>query len=171
MRHLLLMTIAASFLLAAPPGEAASNVQKTGRLGLGVELGFPGNGVSANWFMGKDVSLQIDGTIWSREDWMGFGARVDLLWWMPRIKRWRWADLVWYWGPGGHAFWFDWHGSGEVEAYLGVGAELPAGAGFQFRRAPIDLMLEVVPVMHVLGEHGVDLRFGVAGALAARWYF
>ena len=112
--HLLFAFAALSaFVVAAPrAAEAGPNIQSSGKLGLGVALGYPHNGISFNTFLGKSMSLQIDGTIRSRHDWLGIGVRADLLFWMPQIASLGWADVAWYWGPGGNVHWFSWQGKG-----------------------------------------------------------
>ena len=171
--HLLFAFAALSaFVVAAPrAAEAGPNIQSSGKLGLGVALGYPHNGISFNTFLGKSMSLQIDGTIRSRHDWLGIGVRADLLFWMPQIASLGWADVAWYWGPGGNVHWFSWQGKGDADAYVGVGAELPVGIALQFSKVPIDLALEGVPVLHILGSNGVNIDFDIGGALKARWYF
>jgi len=167
-----LLLLALALTLAAPVAASARSFDShAGRFGLGVELGYPSNGITTNTFLARDWSLQIVGTIWTRHDWLGLGARVDALWWMPALARVGWGDLVWYWGPGGNVFWYDWKGKGDVDGYVHLGAELPVGIGLRFSKVPIDLMLEVVPVFRVLGHGGLDFDFGIAGALHARWYF
>lgn len=163
-----------SLLLALPTVAQALPSGRTphaGFVGVGVELGYPANGITVNTYLGHDLSLQIDGTVWSRHDWLGLGVRLDLLWWMPRLADLGWGDLVWYWGPGANMFWYDWKGRGDVEGYAHVGAELPVGIGFRFGKVPMDLTLEIVPVFRIVGHDGLDFDLGLAGALNVRWYF
>ncbi len=146
-------------------------MQGAGNFGIGVQLGYPGNGVSMNWFMTENTSLQINPQLWLDGDWLGIGGRVDYLWWMPKLANWSWGDLGWYWGPGVSLFSLSYDGPGEADTYFAVGVELPVGIGLQFAKVPIDLNLEAVPILGVLGSGGVDIGFGIAGVLNARYYF
>lgn len=161
-----LMTV----LTLAPEALAASKVG-SGSFGAGVQLGYPGNGLSFNYFMASDVSIQVDATIWLKDKWTGLGVRVDLLWWQAPLARWSGADLLWYFGPGAHIFMWDWKGDGKGDNYLGLGVEFPVGIGFRFSKVPIDLNLEAVPVLSIIGNNGTDVDFGIAGVLNARYYF
>jgi hypothetical protein len=162
-------------LLAASPSTSyafgSARNPGAGDVGVGLELGYPANGITVNTYLGRDLSLQIDGTVWTRHDWLGLGARVDLLWWMPRLVDLGWGDLVWYWGPGGNVFWYEWQGRGDVDGFVHLGAELPVGIGVRLGKVPMDLTLEVVPVFRVLGPGGLDFDFGLTAAFNARWYF
>jgi hypothetical protein len=168
------LLLLAALLLALPaPAWAFRSARSphAGDVGLGVELGYPANGITVNAYLGSDFSLQIDGTVWSRHDWLGLGARVDFLYWMPRLADAGWADFVWYVGPGANVFWYDWRGRGEVDGYTHLGAELAVGTGLRFTKVPIDLMIEGVPVFRILGPDGLDFDFGLGVALNCRWYF
>ncbi len=150
---------------------ASAEAKPGGNFGAGVQLGFPGNGLSFNYFMGNAASIQVDATLWLNGDWTGLGARVDLLWWQTPLAKLSFADLVWYFGPGVNVFSFSWGGKESKDAYIGLGAEFPVGIGFQFTGAPIDLNLEAVPILHILGSNGTNVDFGIAGVLNARYYF
>lgn len=171
MRKFLISMALVTIAWSASPALAGDNIQSPGKFGIGVELGFPGNGISMNWFMTQGTSLQIDFSIWLKSDWTGFGGRVDYLFWPGNIASWGWSDLVWYVGPGGNVFFFDWDGPGENDSYVRVGAELPIGIGFQFKGAPVDLTVEAVPILQILGNDGVDFDFDIAGVLNCRYYF
>ena len=170
-RVILLFSLLAAFSLAAPAAYAGSNIQSAGNFGLGLHVGYPGNGLSANYFLTQKTSLQADLSLWFGGDWLGVGGRLDFLWWPTTLASWQFADLAWFWGPGVNVFSYSWKGSGSHDAYVGVGVELPIGIGFQFKKVPIDLNLEAVPVLVVVGEHGTGVVFGIAGGLNARWYF
>ena len=171
MRSIVIALAVVTVLFVAPAVEAGSNIQSAGKFGLGVQVGYPFEGVSMNWFMSKNTSLQIGVALWLNDHWTGIGGRLDYLWWMPKLATWSWADLGWYWGPGVNLFYWSWDGKGPNDGYIGVGAELPVGIGLQFAKAPIDLNLEAVPVLRVLGSDGIDIGFHIGGVLNARYYF
>ena len=168
------LVLVVALLVAVPVSAYAlgsARNPRTGDVGVGLELGYPANGITVNTYLGRELSLQIDGTVWTRHDWLGVGARVDLLWWMPRLVDLGWGDLVWMWGPGANVFWYDWKGPGKVDGYMHLGLELPVGLGLRFGKVPMDVTLEAVPVFRVVGPDGLDFDFGLGGALNVRWYF
>ena len=154
------------------PAEAANNVQSKGNFGLGVALGYPGNGLSMNYFLTKETAIQGDISLWTPGGkWFGVGLRADFLWYPVKIAGWDWGDLTWYWGPGINFHYFNWTGPGSAAGYAAVGVELPIAIGLQFEKVPIDVNLEAVPVLNILGNGGVSIGFGIAGVLNARYYF
>lgn len=171
MRTFLVALMAITVLLAAGVATAGPNIQSAGKFGIGVQAGYPVEGISANWFMTDNTSLQIGAALWFNGDWTGIGGRVDYLWWMPRLSRWDWGDLGWYWGPGVDVVSMRWDGPGKGDGFVGVGAELAVGIGLQFARVPIDVNLEAVPGMWILGNDGVKLDFHIGSVLSARYYF
>ncbi len=142
-----------------------------GSFGAGIQLGYPGNGLSFNYFISQSASIQVNPLIRIGDNWTGLGGRVDLLWWQKPITRFDFADLMWYFGPGVNAFLFSWSGKGDNDGYFGLGAELPVGIGLRFTGAPVDLNLEGVPILSILGNGGVNIDFDIAGLLNVRYYF
>ncbi len=171
MKKYLLIAALLALLVVPSTSFARSQVGTTKDFGAGVQLGYPGNGLSFNWFMGKKVSLQVNATLWLEGDWSGLGARVDLLWWQKQLASGKVAELHWYFGPGGNIYSFTHDGPGDQDAYVGLGAEFPVGLGVRFAKAPIDVNLEAVPVLHIIGSGGTDVGFGIAGVLNGRYYF
>jgi len=154
--------------MAAPSSARASEIGESENFGIGLVLGYPHFGVSINFFMSNWVSLQIDPALYvnhyyhNSHDNFGAACRVDLLFWMPRLASWTYADLRFYFGPGVNlGVGFSDHDN------LGFGVEFPVGIGFQFNKVPIDLNFEAVPVIYVID----DVYFGIGGALNARYYF
>ncbi|MEB2312883.1 MAG: hypothetical protein OZ921_19145 [Sorangiineae bacterium] len=153
----------------APSSAQADDPHQSGKFGLGAVVGYPGLGVSMNYFLSSGSSLQLDPVLYLRDSGghgdahVGFGGRVDYLFWPSKLHSWSSTDLVWFFGPGANLY----LGNGG----FGLGAELPVGLGLTFNKASIDLNVEGVPVLHVLDDDGVNLAFGIGGALNARYYF
>jgi hypothetical protein len=167
--------LVAAVLIAAftfsPSAEAASNVQAAGKFGVGVQAGYPIEGISANWFMTENTSLQFGLALWLKDDWTAIGGRVDYLWWMPKLDNWDWGALGWYWGPGVDVFSWSWKGKGNGDGFVSMGAELAVGIGVQFSKVPIDVNLEAVPVLWIVQGDGVETDFDIGSVLNARYYF
>lgn len=170
--------IIAVVVLVAFAGKAyaGSNIQSSGKFGAGIQLGYPDEGLSFNYFLSDKMSLQVNPLVKIKENRFGLGSRVDALYWMPKIAGWGFGDLVWYAGFGGNFFWVtvdtkDSSGNDDSKSFFAVGAEGVIGIGLQFKAVPIDLNLEAVPILSILGNGGVDIDFDWAGVLNARWYF
>lgn len=159
--------VLAGALVAVPSSVRASEIGNSENFGIGLVLGYPHLGLSINYFMTSSVSLQIDPALhvyhhYHNNDNLGIGCRVDLLFWMPTLASWTFADLRFYLGPGVNLG----MGFGDHNN-LGLGVEFPVGIGFQFNKVPIDLNIEAVPVIYLID----DVYFGIGGALNARYYF
>lgn len=167
--QLTLSALALGAALALPSVAHANEISRGRNFGLGVVAGYPGFGVSMNIFLGERMSLQIDPQLFSWRDDLWVGGRVDLLFYPGRpIVNHRNFDLRWYVGPGLGV------GINLSRAGLALIPEVPIGIGFQFKKVPIDLMIEAVPQFWLrFGDDGRDdrLRVWVAGALHARYYF
>ena len=156
--------------LTIPAVSQANEIGRGRNFGLGVVAGYPNFGLSLNYFFNENLSLQIDPQLYAWQDVLWVGGRVDLLFYPGRpLVNDRAFDLRWYVGPGlgvGIAL-----GSG---AGLALVPEVPIGIGFQFKRVPIDLMLEAVPQfwIYTYDRGGASsLNIWVSGALHARYYF
>lgn len=161
--------LALAVLALAPQAAHAQQPHASGNFGLGAVVGYPGLGVSMNYFLSSQTSLQIDPVLYLRDaggnggDHTGVGGRVDLLWWPSKLHSWSSTELVWFWGPGANVY----VGNGGYS----LGAELPVGLGLTFNKASVDLNAEAVPALHMLDSDGLDPAFGIGGAVNARYYF
>ncbi len=148
MRTLLLLVC----LVAAGAGPLWA--QKSGDVGLGVVLGDP-TGVTAKFWQngGRAIDLGV-----------GFNNNVTV-----------YGDYLW------HSYTvFRQPSSGRLPAYLGVGAQLGnssrnnsslglrgvAGLAYWLPRDPLEIFLELVPVLH-FSQGGTELNAG----LGLRYYF
>lgn len=171
----LLVPIAALALATASPSVAHAQVGGARRFGLGLALGFPDVGISANYFLRERASLQLVVSFWYRygrfgHDYVdgsrhgGVFLRADYLFHPVTFVRGATADLGLYVGPGLYAGF----GSGDS---LSIGLELPVGLALHFKTVPLDLTFEAVPRLDVIDPNGVQLDFRVGGTLHCRYYF
>jgi hypothetical protein len=154
----------------AAPEASAQGIGASHRFGLGVVLGYPFNGLSMNYFLERNMSLQIDPTLrLYNHRGVGFGvlgARVDLLFYPATLATGRVAHLRFYVGPGANIA----LGLGAYSGFY-LAAEAAVGLAVHFQRAPVDLALEFVPVLAILNGGGVDVGIVPGGAFHARYYF
>lgn len=139
-------------MLAA--GTSPLWAQKDGDIGAGVILGNP-TGVTAKFWVNGDRALDVG---------VGFNSDVSL-----------YGDYLWH-------SWTVFHqpSEGKLPGYLGLGAQIRttspsefglravAGIAYWLPRDPLEIFLELVPVLN-LSPHGngVDLNAG----LGLRYYF
>jgi hypothetical protein len=159
-------------LVASFSGMArAGGERSAGRFGAGLQVGYPGNGLSFNYFLSDSASLQVGAPLWLEGDWRGAAARVDLLWWQAPLARPEFAEVSWYFGPGGYIVSFDWKGKSSEDSNIGLGAEFPVGVGFFFTKVPLDLNVEFVPLLQLHGPGDSPMDFAIAGVVNSRYYF
>lgn len=170
---LLVSAATAITLCLAAPSVAHAQVGGARRFGLGLALGYPDVGLSAQYFLTQRTSLQFVLSFWYRngrfgrdyvDNSSGVFLRADYLFHPATLIRGTTADLEFYIGPGLYA------GFGNSDS-LALGLELPLGLAVQFKTIPLDLAFEAVPRLAVLNNNGVGLGFGVGGAFHVRYYF
>jgi hypothetical protein len=171
LKNLLVAAALMASFTVSPVAQAASNVQSAGKFGVGVQVGYPIEGISMNWFMTQNTSLQFGVALWLKDDRTAIGGRVDYLWWMPKLAKWHWGRLGWHWGPGAALFSWPRNGKWNGEGFVRLGAELAVGIGLQFSEVPIDVNLEAVPVLWIIQGDGVETHVDVGTVLNARYFF
>lgn len=168
---------ALALTLGAPSTAQAQNIGNGRNFGLGLALGYPDVGISAQYFLNPRASLQFTATFWYGDGYVrgrnysgyvpvtsGIFLRADYLFHPNVLTRGRVAALEWYIGPGVN------FGFGNNEWFT-LGLEAPVGLAVQFQSVPIDLALEFVPRLNILNSNGVGLYFGAAGTFHVRYYF
>jgi len=158
-------------LLSATAPAAAQDDISAGSFGVGLQLGYPGNGLSFNYFTTEAHSVQAGLSVWSHSDSASIATRADYLFWQAPIASPEFADVLWYFGPGASLFLSSLDRKGKDKDELGVGFEFPVGIGFRFVKVPIDLNLEAVPIFGFLGNDAFNIGLAIAGVLDARYYF
>jgi len=151
--------------LSAFAPEAQAQVGGGRNFGLGLALGYPDVGLSANIFTGQN-SIQLVGALYFN-DFSNRGAlflRGDYLFYPATLARGSAADLKFYVGPGLNLG----LGLGNRGGFF-LGLEVPLGLTVQLRRAPIDIAVEFVPRVFLVNDYRD--RFDPGGAFHIRYYF
>jgi hypothetical protein len=149
-RKLSLLVIAFIFFDSLP-----ATAQPKG-LGLGVIIGEP-TGISFKKWVNKNQA--VDGAVaWSFGNEDAFHLHMDYLFHNRRLIQIDRNSIPFYYGIGGR-FKF-----GDTNTF---GIRFPLGLTFFIVEVPIDLFLEVVPVMNLAPETDLDLN----AAIGARYYF
>jgi hypothetical protein len=130
---------------------------------LGLRAGVP-YGVTIKHFLGKTDAVEgilaglyggfvITG-LWENEHWTG-----------------KYPGLNWYWGLGAHVgFWDAGMNPNLNSTYTGavIGVDAVLGLEYTFDDIPINLSLDVLPVVNLIGSTGWG---GINGALSVRYVF
>jgi hypothetical protein len=124
--------------------------------GIGIIVGEP-TGFSAKHWLSNTTA--IDGAVaWSFVDGGAFHLHADYLLHSFHLIRIEEGKLPFYYGIGGRL-----KTSDDVQ----LGVRVPLGLAFIFPTTPIDIFLEVVPILDFIPK--TDFR--INAALGARYYF
>ncbi len=151
LRWIIVAVSLTGFGIFAPAGSLA---QDKG-FGLGVIFGEP-TGVSGKYWL--DAKRAIDGGVsWSFSGEGDLHVHADMLWHFPDVIRSE-VRLPLYAGIGGRLRFHD-----PVQ----VGVRVPVGIVWLVDGAPLDVFLEIVPILDLTPS----TDFEVNGGVGARYYF
>jgi hypothetical protein len=124
-------------------------------LGLGVIIGEP-TGLSAKLWTSNKTAVDA-GAAWAliNGGFIRFHADALVHSYAIEVDK---GNLPVYFGIGGKVV---------LSSNLGVGVRIPFGLAYQFDSAPIDIFLELVPVLELLPATG----FGFEGGIGIRYFF
>ena len=132
-----------------------SFAQQSG-FGLGVMLGEPTGISTKGWVSGSNA---IDGGIaWSFTKKASFHIHADYLMHLYNLINVPKGKLPFYFGIGARVKFSD---------KTKVGIRIPLGLDYQFAGAPIDIFLELVPILELVPK----TEFSFNAALGARFFF
>lgn len=145
------MLVLVSFLLV--PNFAMSQSRD---FGLGIQLGEP-TGLNGKLWTGRYNA--VDFTVaWSFEGRDEMVMQADYVWHSFDVFPVSSGELPVYFGIGGRALLRD-------DPVLGV--RIPVGLAYMFESAPLDIFLEVAPILNVIPSTDFD----VGGGLGIRFWF
>jgi hypothetical protein len=152
-RALIATTLVAASLLADPPVARAEG----GPLGVGLIVGDP-TGLSVEYKLGRNTA--IDGAVGLDElDHDSIYLHAEFLFILPDLLRGGPVALAPYLGVGAFVV--------DLKDDLGLGARAPFGLSLDFRRAPVQIFLELAAFVLLVPDTHSDI--GVA--LGFRYYF
>jgi hypothetical protein len=133
------------------------------RTSLGLRAGLP-YGLTVKHFLNKYNALE--GMLAS--SWGGF-----VITGLYENEHWtgEYPGLNWFWGFGGHAGFWDAGRNPRIEAtYTGavIGADAILGLEYTFDEIPLNLSLDLLPTINLIGNTGWG---GINGALSVRYVF
>lgn len=126
-----------------------------GNFGIGVVLGEP-TGLSAKLYTSNDNALDF-GAAWSFKGDGHLLLQTDYVWhsYLPQESS---GKLALYYGIGGRVIF-----SNDPN----VGVRIPVGLDYKFNSAPIDIFIELVPILDLVPS----TNFNFGGGIGVRFWF
>ena len=133
------------------------------KTGIGLRAGVP-YGLTVKHFLNESHALE--GILASR--WQGF-----VITGLYQNEYWtgEYPGLNWYWGFGAHVGFWDAGANPRVsDTYTGsvIGADAILGIEYTFDSIPLNLSLDILPTVNIIGYAGWG---GINGALSVRYVF
>jgi hypothetical protein len=161
---------------AAHPGDAEARPRpRRGKkftanktFGLGLMIGAP-TALSGKYFYdsSKAFDFGIGGIRYYRRR-NGLHVHADHLWHPISLATTQAFELPLYLGVGLRIFDFTDNNDNGAFAF---GIRVPFGIAFDFNETPIDIFIELVPVVDFLVDYDDDVGFDVNGAVGIRYWF
>jgi hypothetical protein len=143
---------------SAPPPTALERVDVTHRFGAGLIVGEP-TGASLKYFLTDKTA--IDGAIgWGFHDETDLHLHSDFLWHLNDICSVPDGQLSLYFGVGARVKFRD-------NADDRVGVRVPVGVSYMLENVPVDVFLEVAPII----DFTPSTRGGFTAGIGARFWF
>jgi len=133
-----------------------STIAQERGFGLGIILGEP-TGVSGKLWTSNENAFDF-GAAWSFQGDGNLLLQADYVWHMFRLIHVQEGKLPFYVGVGGEVILSD-------DPVIGV--RVPVGLDYMFAKAPVDIFVEIVPILRLAPSTDFDL----AGGLGARYWF
>ncbi len=124
--------------------------------GIGVILGEP-TGISAKLWLGEVMAIDF-AAAWSFVNSTAFQLHADYLFHLMELIKVSKGKLPLYFGVGGRMKFGD-----KVKA----GVRIPVGLAYMFANVPLDLFVEVVPMLNLVPATGFD----IGGGIGVRYFF
>lgn len=145
-----ILAIAALVMMAAPA------LAQSGKTGLGIIVGEP-TGIAAKYWLGSTSA--VDGALaWSFVDDASLYMHADYLYHHFNLIEVESGQFPLYYGIGGRI---------KFQDDPRVGVQVPMGISYILEDAPLDIFLEIRPVLDLIPA----TTFTVSGGIGVRYYF
>jgi len=132
-----------------------THAQSSG-IGVGLIVGEP-TGISGKYWTGSTTAFDA-GLAWSFIDENAFQIHADYIFHNMRLITIPDGKLPFYYGIGARL---------KTATDVQLGVRVPLGLAYLFQNAPIDIFIEVVPILDLIPK----TDFQISVALGARYYF
>jgi hypothetical protein len=132
------------------------------RTAIGLRLGYPANGLTVKHFLSQKSAVEgivatsyggfVVTGLYENEHWTG-----------------EYPGLNWFWGFGAHIGF--WDTNPYVNQFTGsaiIGADFIAGLEYTFDEIPLNLSIDLMPTVNLIGYTGWG---GIRGGLSIRYVF
>ncbi len=144
-RKVVFLCLIGIFLLAGPTA-----VEGSSGWGIGVILGEP-TGLSLKFWSSRTTAIDA-AAAWSFKGEGKFHLHMDYLFHNYRVFKVKRGKLPLYFGIGGRV---------KFEEETRVGVRIPVGVCYLFRKQPLDIFFEIVPVLDITPETDFDINASV----------
>jgi hypothetical protein len=141
--------------------------------GVGLELGAP-TGITGKYFLAADRALDFGvGDIYNYFDRSGIHIYADYLFHPVSLAANEAFELPLYVGIGGRFWNFDDHrANGVVDSASAFGVRVPVGVSFDFNSVPLDIFVQVVPVLDFYSGYAVhSVYLDIDASIGVRYWF
>ena len=153
-RKILLATLGIALFATTAAARPRPEGRLTGRrfeanktFGLGLELGAP-TGITGKYFLSTDRALDFGvGDIYNYFDRFGLHVYADYLFHPVSLVSTEAFELPLYVGVGGRFWDFEDRGTPGNDQAFAIGFRVPVGVSFDFNTVPLDVFVQVVPVL------------------------
>ena len=125
-------------------------------IGVGLIVGEP-TGISGKYWTGSTTAFDA-GLAWSFIDENAFQIHADYIFHNMRLITIPDGKLPFYYGIGARL---------KTATKIQLGVRVPLGLAYLFQNAPIDIFIEVVPILDLIPK----TDFQISVALGARYFF
>jgi hypothetical protein len=147
------------FLAAVAGAASAQTGRSGGNTGIGIIFGEP-TGVSFKFWTGKTVAIDA-AAAWSFADGSSFQLHGDLLFHSFDLFRVEKGRMALYYGFGGRLK------TKDVNDQARLSFRVPLGISYEFEGAPIELFMEIVPMLDLVPK----TEGAIGGGIGFRYYF
>ena len=169
----LVTTVAASAAEARPRVARAQRFQSNKTFGLGLEIGDV-NGLTGKYFLGDQSDRAIDFGIGYLTTYLdnrnGLHLYADHLWHPASLVSAEPFELPFFIGLGLRLWDFDENGPDGQHAFA-LGVRVPIGVSFDFNDVPLDVFVELTPVLDFAFNYRDNAFFGIDGSIGIRYWF
>ena len=124
--------------------------------GVGIIAGEP-TGLSFKYFMSQETAIDL-AVAWSFTGKGSFHLHGDFLWHIPEIFKVSAGKFFFFFGAGAYF---------KIEEQGKMGIRIPVGLSYMFEKAPVDIFIEIAPLMCLYPE----TRLGLNGGIGVRFFF
>jgi len=171
----LCLTLIASAAQARPrPGGhiTGQSFEANKTFGLGLELGAP-TGLNGKYFLSADRAIDFGlGGLYSYYNRSGFHLYADYMFHPISLASTSSFELPLYVGLGGRLWSFKDDRVDPADDATAIGFRVPVGISLDFNNAPVDIFVQLVPVLDFFsGYRDHDIYLDVDASFGVRYWF